>query len=434
MSATAGSRVLVKDQSNATQNGVYTTAAGAWARAVPMNVYAEFVGAIVPVSQGSVAADTAYICTADSGGTLGSTNLPWTVFGVAPQAVTVTVDNYAAGSDFTAGSTTSLAMSVAAASENDILVLFDGVYQHHNTFTVSSTTVSFSSAIPTGTLAVEIRGTSALAVGVPGAGTVGTSQLVAGPAKDLNQLAVTNNLMYVGDGSNIVAESGATLRTSIGVGTGDSPQVTGIELGHASDTTLTRVSAGVVAVEGSNVIMASNTSSATAAGIVELATDAEAITGTDTARAITAANLAAVRLGAAPIDATPAADHTTTGPQTNTLNAGYTNALFDLVYLKSDGEWYEADADATTTSINMLGLALEVSSDGNPLNVALPGSFIRDDTWAWTIGAPLYISGTLGAVTHTAPSGSGDVVRTIGYALSADVIFFQPSSDYFVVV
>jgi hypothetical protein len=175
------------------------------------------------------------------------------VFGVAPQAVTVTVDNYAAGSNFTAGSTTSLAMSVAAAAENDILVLFDGVYQHHNTFTVSSTTVSFSSAIPTGTLAVEIRGTSALAVGVPGAGTVGTSQLAAGPAKDLNALAVTNNLMYVGNGSNIVAESGATLRTSIGVGTGDSPQVTGVELGHATDTTLTRVSAGVVAIQGVTV-------------------------------------------------------------------------------------------------------------------------------------------------------------------------------------
>ena len=89
--------------------------------------------------------------------------------------------------------------------------------------------------------------------------------------------------MIVGDGTgDPVAESGATLRTSIGVGTGDSPQVTGIELGHANDTTLTRVSAGLMAVQGSNVIMASNTSSATAAGIVELATDAEALTGTDT--------------------------------------------------------------------------------------------------------------------------------------------------------
>ncbi len=46
----------------------------------------------------------------------------------------------------------------------------------------------------------------------------------------------------------------ATARTNLGVGTGDSPQFTAINLGHASDTTLTRVSAGVVAVEGVNIL------------------------------------------------------------------------------------------------------------------------------------------------------------------------------------
>jgi hypothetical protein len=46
------------------------------------------------------------------------------------------------------------------------------------------------------------------------------------------------------------------------VGTGDSPQFAGINLGHASDTTLTRVSAGVVAVEGVNVSMAGHTHAA----------------------------------------------------------------------------------------------------------------------------------------------------------------------------
>ena len=64
------------------------------------------------------------------------------------------------------------------------------------------------------------------------------------------------------------------------------------------------------------------------------------------------------------------------------------------------------------------------------MNVALAGSFVRDDTWSWTPGVPLYVSGTLGAITATKPSGSGDVVRTVGYAVTADVIFFNPSSDY----
>jgi hypothetical protein len=47
-------------------------------------------------------------------------------------------------------------------------------------------------------------------------------------------------------------------RAFLGLATTDSPQFTAINLGHASDTTLTRASAGVLAVEGSNVLMASN--------------------------------------------------------------------------------------------------------------------------------------------------------------------------------
>ena len=63
--------------------------------------------------------------------------------------------------------------------------------------------------------------------------------------------------MIVGDGStDPVAESGATLRTSIGVGTGDSPQLTAIELGHASDTTIARASAGNVTIEGNAIYRA----------------------------------------------------------------------------------------------------------------------------------------------------------------------------------
>lgn len=57
----------------------------------------------------------------------------------------------------------------------------------------------------------------------------------------------------VGNGTTWVAESGATARASLSLGTGNSPQFTGIELGHASDTTLTRASAGTLAVEGVNL-------------------------------------------------------------------------------------------------------------------------------------------------------------------------------------
>jgi hypothetical protein len=65
-------------------------------------------------------------------------------------------------------------------------------------------------------------------------------------------LATTDGNVIVGDGSTWVAESGATARTSLGLGTGNSPQFTAIELGHASANTLT-ASSGHMTIEGATV-------------------------------------------------------------------------------------------------------------------------------------------------------------------------------------
>ena len=130
------------------------------------------------------------------------------------------------------------------------------------------------------------------------------------------------------------------------------------------------------------------------------------------------------------LDGSPDTDHTANGPQTNTFASGYSSTIMDLVYMGSGGKWLEADSDATGTSINLLGIALEAKTDTQAMNVALPCSFVRDDTWNWTIGVPLYVSGTLGAITEIKPSGSGDVVRTVGFAVHADMIYFCPSPDY----
>ena len=67
------------------------------------------------------------------------------------------IDNFAAGADFTAGSSTQLTLSSSPATENAILVSMDGVTQHHNTFSLSSTTLTFSEAIPTGVSNIEVQ-------------------------------------------------------------------------------------------------------------------------------------------------------------------------------------------------------------------------------------------------------------------------------------
>ncbi len=53
--------------------------------------------------------------------------------------------------------------------------------------------------------------------------------------------------------------SAATARTNLGLGTGDSPQFTALNIGHASDTTIARVSAGDISVENNLVYRAGGT-------------------------------------------------------------------------------------------------------------------------------------------------------------------------------
>lgn len=60
-------------------------------------------------------------------------------------------------------------------------------------------------------------------------------------------------------------------RTSLGLGIGDSPLFTGIELGATTDTTFTRVSAGVAAIEGNNILVATAIGSTVQAWDAELA-------------------------------------------------------------------------------------------------------------------------------------------------------------------
>lgn len=72
--ATSSSRILVKNQSTASLNGIYVSGAGAWTRATDANTGTELVGATVFVTGGTTNGDTQWTCTNDSI-TLGVTNI-----------------------------------------------------------------------------------------------------------------------------------------------------------------------------------------------------------------------------------------------------------------------------------------------------------------------------------------------------------------------
>jgi hypothetical protein len=77
---TAGDRVLVKNQTLSQFNGIYVAAAGTWARSADMNVWAEVPSAFTFIQTGTTLADTGWVCTANKGGTIDVTAMPWSQF------------------------------------------------------------------------------------------------------------------------------------------------------------------------------------------------------------------------------------------------------------------------------------------------------------------------------------------------------------------
>ena len=65
---------------------------------------------------------------------------------------------FAAGVDFTAGTTTSLTLSQSYGSAADLWVAFDGVEQGADSYSLSGTTLTFTAAIPVGTSKVYVKG------------------------------------------------------------------------------------------------------------------------------------------------------------------------------------------------------------------------------------------------------------------------------------
>lgn len=202
----------------------------------------------------------------------------------------------------------------------------------------------------------------------------------------------------------ISAAKAANFGTTVTVGTT-------IELGHASDTTLSRVSAGVVAIEGNNIMTVAST---------------DTVTGVKTMSSIIFPTNWQLKL------TVPTTDGHATWFTCGDYNSGYTSsAVGDLVYLDSSNTWQKCDANTLALYNGLLGIALEVKASWAALLVALPGSVVYATGFpALTVGSPVYMSETAGAITQTAPTTADSATRVIGWAVHADKIYFFPSPNY----
>lgn len=132
------------------------------------------------------------------------------------------------------------------------------------------------------------------------------------------------------------------------------------------------------------------------------------------------------------LDATGSADGAWSGI-TRAGTAGATLAFGDLIVLDpTDSRWELADANSASgadgDARGMIGICvLAAASDGNATTVLLQGIVRADAVFpSFTINAPLYVSETAGDITGTIPTTSGNVVRRLGTATTADEIYFAP--------
>ena len=161
----AGDRVLVKDQSTASENGLYlAVSSGAASRDPEHDSIAELSGGMVVVNQGSTNDNKIFLCTTDNTGSVGSTSITYTV---------VTPSN--------SGTVTQIGIADSGAGE----------------FTVGNTPITSSGNI---TLAINSVADSKLGT-ISTANKVSVSALNIDGATDIGADLTTSDLIVVDDGA-----------------------------------------------------------------------------------------------------------------------------------------------------------------------------------------------------------------------------------------
>jgi hypothetical protein len=147
-------RILIKNQTDQTVNGIYVVAAsGAPTRSADMNAGSEFPSAYVFVEQGTVNADSGWVCTNDSPVTIGSTNITFTQFSgagtyTASNGVLLTGTNFTFAPESGKGlQTSSAGAAIKLATTSGLNVTTDLAVGAGNGISVLTNTVAIDSAV-----------------------------------------------------------------------------------------------------------------------------------------------------------------------------------------------------------------------------------------------------------------------------------------------
>ena len=106
----------------------------------------------------------------------------------------------------------------------------------------------------------------------------------------------------------------------------------------------------------------------------------------------------------------------------------------DIYAMNTSGVVVPADADAVATASTILCVALGTNAS---LGLLLRGTVVLRTSPGAQAGLPIYLSTTAGGAQAAAPSGTGDVVRVVGYQLTpngegdqVNVCYFNPDNTW----
>jgi hypothetical protein len=453
----AGDRVLVKSQSTTTQNGIYLASATAWSRAPDADTWNELISAITFIESGSTLKGTAWYCTAQPGGTIGTTAVVWSNFSVAA--------SYSAGTGLTlaanvfsitntgvtaaAYGSASKTLTATVNAQGQLTVLADTNIAIANTqvsgLGTMSTQAASGVAITGGTLnGVTIGGTTAGAVTATtftgaGTGLTGTasSLSIGGNAATATSATTATNLANGAAGSlpyQTASGTTAMLATSTGVLVGGTtpsystaPTLNGTNFSSIPNGALTNSS---ITLGSTAVSLGATASSLTALSLANpTVSNYQNFTGT-TAPSYSEGRVwydSTYKTLAYFNDVSSAVVHIGQDTQFKVINnTGSSIANGAPVYITgtSSGQTYPnialAQANSVTTSA-VIGLTNGVIANGAFGYVTAQGGIDNVNTSAFTVGQVLYLS----------PYSAGQLMNTVpptGYAVQVGTVSYVDSS------
>ena len=201
----AGNRVLVKNQTTTSQNGIYLASATAWSRAPDADTWNELVSALVFVESGSTLAGSAWYCTIQPGGTLGTTAVTWSNFSVA---ATYTAGTGLTLTDYVFSITNTGVAAAAYGSASKTLTATVNAQGQLTVLAATDIAIANTQVSGLGTMSTQAASSVAITGGTINGTTIGGSTAAA-----ITGTTITANTQFTGAGTGLTGTA-----TSLSIG------------------------------------------------------------------------------------------------------------------------------------------------------------------------------------------------------------------------